>query len=31
MAATAVMKKTKIAISPNGLTDVYEICFRDAK
>ena len=31
MAAAAILKITKIAISPNGLTDLYEIRYADAK
>ena len=31
MAAAAIWKITKIAISPNGLTDLYEIWYADAK
>jgi len=31
MAAAAMWKITKIAISPNGLTDLYEIWYADAK
>ena len=29
--AAVVLKITKIAISPNGLTDLYEIWYADAK
>ena len=31
MAAAAMLKITKIAISPNGLTDLYKIWYADAK
>ena len=31
MAAAAVWKMTKIVISPNGLTDLYEIWYAGAK
>jgi len=31
MAAAAILKITKIAISPQGLTDLYEIWYADEK